>query len=83
MNVARIRLLTCSAAYVTIISFFQGKTANKMVDKYGLVDVLLGVLENNQLPDNVHQSTLALLGHLCNNDFEVVSIKSFGFPVIG
>ena len=45
-----------------------------MVKKYGMVEVVVDILENNKLQDRVHQSALALLGHMCTHCFETVSI---------
>ena len=43
-----------------------------MVKKYGLVEVMVEILENTKLQDRVHQSALALLGHLCTHSFDTV-----------
>ena len=48
--------------------------------KYGLVDVLVEILDNSKLQDKVHQSALALLGHTCSHCFAMVSMLTFNIP---
>ena len=48
-----------------------------MVDKHSLLEVIMAILENSQLQDRVHQSALALLGHICTHCFGRVSVPVF------
>ena len=57
--------------------YLQGKEVASIVKEYGLIDVLVEILENSKLQDKAHQSALALLGHTCSHCFEMVCMSTF------
>ena len=65
---------TRTIAYLDLISaIFDGQrdTLGDIVKEYALVDITINLLESKNQRDDVHQSALALLGHLIQNYYKL------------
>ena len=69
---------TRAIAYLDLISaVFDGQrdALEELVKEHKLVEVTVDLLQNTNLRDDVHQSALALLGHLAQNYYKLFSDK--------